>query len=1509
MRAEFSTEERELIEKRRGARLRRRVLACVVAAAAACTTLALVLPAISMTDRTFCGAEEHAHADACYETRLTCGFAEDAKTADDAAAGAVDVDSSADVVAGHIHSASCYAVESSLACGLEEGDPETSVVLHSHSSACYAEQKVLSCSLAEGADHAHSDACYTAESHLTCGLAEGEPEAPAATHSHSSSCYIEQSKLVCGLEEGASEQGEGSGQTLEGHVHSDACYSKKLECSLEEHEHALACYSDPTADLETAADWRATLPPAEVLTGMWGDDLITVAKSQLGYQESQSNYEVVEDQMKGYTRYGAWWGIPYGDWCAMYVSFCLEYAGIDEDLMPRDANCQNWIEALAQEEYGLWRPAGAVSLGAVSLGDADATAQAYEPKTGDLVFFDWGGDGVSDHIGIVVEYTPATAGASARIKTIEGNSSNEVRYVEYILPDSSIMGYGELPANPASQIAEGDIVEIDSTATGVVTAASTNGLIELNLYDYDGNVNANWLADSNWPGFQWSGGAYLSGAYPDDYNRQSLASVDFGNSMITDFDYSGEENAQPATSQSVANQGGAINVVEGAEAGDTNAYASAPLGMSAGADVVSRTLDESGYPEVLGAGSMAAYFSDSSFATKVNSKSVDGLFQRDEATGEYSYDSLSNHAQYANGSFTLRSGVATPNFIVYPFGNFLPFNNISAGYGATQVSAIGEGMLDDYIRAVLADLALRPDGASESQLADMLGMYRDSLQGGDGTIEPDDPWATWSAADAIADYSGAAVSDGQLANLYNIDWNVDKNYFFGMDMSMTFAQPEAGVTSAGQSAKFSFAGDDDVWVYVDGVLFLDLSGIHRQVAGEIDFAAGVVRYYAFDPASGNASSAAFASFTFEELLTAAGASIDGLNAAGTFADFSTHEIKLFYMERGSGSSVCRMSFNLPLLKENSISVGKEVAVEGGAAVIGDVDHRFQVLRADENGVKTDSLFIAANTPYTIYDSEGGVIGTGLTSNDGVVMLGAGQRAEFTGIKASAGGYYVRELLSAVEVPQYAAITANGEEASLHEGIVVDGEALAGFESAVRDAADGATLVMFTNTVDASQLGSLSVEKKAPVGSTDLAGPFEFLVSIGDVWTKSLKLSEGETATIEGILAGSVFTVTELTPGAYGLTGSIDYPDSAAVANPALVDASFAGAEVSGITVTGGEAVAVSFGTAIPGAGVNIPFAVTLRNADGQPHELAFALREVAGVTGAAIDGAAAQSKTLSLVGSEELAFSSFGLFYSQEEDLAAIELPAVFYYELSESVDPALDGTRIGYDGASYVIEVTVAEQGGLPRAAVTGVYQAGERVWPVSEPAADSAAASDSQLMADTISFSITLLGDLSITKQLGIVPDGFEAGAFAFEVALSVDNPLTPLADSYSATLVNADEASAETSIAFTEGRASVEIEPGQTLVIHGLPAGAAWSVAEVDTAGWYVTHAIGDAEPIEGNVTGYRILASSDNAVTFTNTTTYELPETGAQGVSLHLVGGAALILAAIIALAGFRRRGRE
>ncbi len=145
------------------------------------------------------------------------------------------------------------------------------------------------------------------------------------------------------------------------HVHDADC----LECPYEEHIHDATCYSDFDADIETEDDWEMSLAG---LTRSFStaENVVSVAMSQLGYEESTRNFEVDANGIRrGITRYGQWYGNPYGDWSAMFAAFCLHYAGVED--VPFNAGA----EAMRRE----WKEAGMY-----------AGISEFSPRIGNLLF-------------------------------------------------------------------------------------------------------------------------------------------------------------------------------------------------------------------------------------------------------------------------------------------------------------------------------------------------------------------------------------------------------------------------------------------------------------------------------------------------------------------------------------------------------------------------------------------------------------------------------------------------------------------------------------------------------------------------------------------------------------------------------------------------------------------------------------------------------------------------------------------------------------------------------------------------------------------------------------------------------------------------------------------------------------------------------------------------------------------------------------------------------------------
>lgn len=279
-------------------------------------------------------------------------------------------------------------------CGIEE---------HTHTEECYTE--TLTCGQEESVGHTHSDSCYTEQTNLICGQEE------SADHTHTDECYETEYVLTCGQEESA------------GHTHTDECYTEELTCGKEEHTHTDSCYIDTTADVEDASTWEATF--ADVTLGDdWNENVLAIAKTQIGYTESTDNYSIGDnEEHNGYTRYGAWAGDVYADWNTLFAQFCFSYAEVPDNIFPTNADIDTWIEDMKDCEWY-----------------ADSTSTDYQ--TGDIVFLQKADQETEKQVGIISEIYEENG--TTYIKVIEGNSGNAVAENTYEAGSSDIIGYGLL---------------------------------------------------------------------------------------------------------------------------------------------------------------------------------------------------------------------------------------------------------------------------------------------------------------------------------------------------------------------------------------------------------------------------------------------------------------------------------------------------------------------------------------------------------------------------------------------------------------------------------------------------------------------------------------------------------------------------------------------------------------------------------------------------------------------------------------------------------------------------------------------------------------------------------------------------------------------------------------------------------------------------------------------------------------------------------------------------------
>lgn len=310
--------------------------------------------------RYYCGKEEHKHTDDCYieGTEPICGYEEGEIVEEtmDLADDAGDGDSSA---ADWDEAGSEPESEPAT-----QEEPEPEVMLHHHTADCYEEEEVLTCGIESDhvhqdycydqetgellcTEHEHTDDCYTLEKVLVCGQEEGEPEKTddgAALYdvdenSAEESDSAEESETVADPEpeqeatKPETDDEIDTGYTV--HHHTAECYGKVLICGKEEHEHTAACLVNPNAEID--AEYDAKTPDRTSVD--WAQDMVLVARSQLGYTEGKAD---VDEDGNGYTMYADQYykdkPMVYADWDSTFVAYCLYHAGVPQDIIPQYAS-------------------------------------------------------------------------------------------------------------------------------------------------------------------------------------------------------------------------------------------------------------------------------------------------------------------------------------------------------------------------------------------------------------------------------------------------------------------------------------------------------------------------------------------------------------------------------------------------------------------------------------------------------------------------------------------------------------------------------------------------------------------------------------------------------------------------------------------------------------------------------------------------------------------------------------------------------------------------------------------------------------------------------------------------------------------------------------------------------------------------------------------------------------------------------------------------------------------
>ena len=699
----------------------------------------------------------------------------------------------------------------------------------------------------------------------------------------------------------------------EEHCHDEQCMNAGEPCLLKEHIHVESCYSDITADLETVDDWEDSLGDM-VLGPTVKENVVLVAQSQLGYTESTLNFQMNDQGVRqGITRYGQWYGNPYGDWSAMFVAFCLEYAGVED--APSNGGPETM--RLKWEEAELYRPAG-----------------EGNPTRGEVVFVGKGGSESANAVAIITEVT------DTYINVIEGDVERSVARGYYLLEDPAILGYGmipdEDPVKVVGTVTEAQPGEATPDEPGEATPDEPEGsgsgslsgtVIAPEIDQADAPVGTRctvWLDGTD------GGMTYLTGSPNTAYTALSGDIIQLPETWTSPSKYSYKLRGwYDITNKRYYKAGAQMEVTDNAvlyadwvastyDIGVFNAQVAQTA--STNAFITTHLFDYNYLFNIQSATAQSTINSNNHSETwtmvsagnaGTGSNTLDFIFSDNDAGGQLNMpNNRSDHNMYHEAT-TVSSGIYTTALGQILFDTDNGFNP-DTGEGVLGKTYLGTG---DYLFQLMDDpqdqhygyyyYDSKHNAASYHQsnqrfyVYDYLSATSDSIGGAYSDFLPiNSPYVntngktvgrfTYDGVDG--EYQGVShyrYDSKYDSGDYNSTNNVQADYAYGMRIDINFYLPNDPGTGGnkdiyGNDMQFQFSGDDDLWVLMDETVILDIGGIHEIVGGSVDFSTGQVLV------NGEAQS------TLMDLGITAG----------------DHTLTVLYLERGSSMSNCAIYFNL-----------------------------------------------------------------------------------------------------------------------------------------------------------------------------------------------------------------------------------------------------------------------------------------------------------------------------------------------------------------------------------------------------------------------------------------------------------------------------------------------------------------------------------------------------------------------------------------------------------------------
>lgn len=1501
-----------------------------------------------------CGQEEssgHTHTDACYtevtHRELTCTEPESA---------------------GHSHGDGCYDADGNLVCT----EPESTG--HTHGDSCYTETvtRELTCGQEESSGHTHTDACIG----LICGQEAYEG------HTHTDACYTTEDVLVC--------------TQPTGHTHGDGCYEKVLVCDVPEHTHTEACYPAEQPEEPQEPELICTIPEHSHEDACYDADgnLICGMEEHTHTEECYASVEIPEEETpttafpeeipEGYVEYtfdneagltvtayapeGAF-GQDVQLFAEVLPEDSEEYAQAKENLDKAEnapeytgmaAMDIRFVDAAAEDPAQAEEIEPDAEMGQVFVKidaqalipedvDESTLAVQHHAKVSDGGIF---GTGIFEHTDVVVETVADNTEETGDITAVPDETAlpetlpalaDEPEMAEAATLEEPAAETETEETQPVAMNVEAEFA-VNSFSTFTITWQKGAYKVILHYVDESGKELTTTGSITGPSSISGTGNAQLAqyAATIEGYTYVAAHLDSFNGTTATRVSYNSEQKSDDWVSTGWYN--GYYKTGDWYYSIDGINWENWPHKSNSDHEVKVYMVYREGSETFQGI---------TPTGVKVNlfNYSADGYAGINFVNGNQRNPRT---LQFFQSGSKAESSTHTYDWKNYPYNTWTNTQKEQTGgvyQGIVEASVSQTEDVDGNIVYGYPQLAV---GGHESldylfnttPIANAKEVYQQAdylfQQDGNGYYYYD-AGQNFAKLDENGDfelYSRASNAQALFAPFDAIDTTSSDGYHFGMTVMTNFMMPENGITN-GQNMKFEFAGDDDVWVFIDGELVLDMGGIHNNYQGSIDFATGEV--YINYVNSGSQGSGSSQTKQLVDIMRATKGqdwvekNMHKVNGKWIFNDYSQHYLQFYYLERGGSDSNCKISFNLITIPENSLMVGKEL--QHGENTNDEIteyledtlSYTFKVLKA-ENGAATTETFIRSGTTYEIQEN-GITVDTGTVKEDGTFTLKAGQIAVFSGIKANSGDYVVQEIMDTDYTGQYEGVgytvSGGGNETKV-DGVVTDENTT--YTSAVQSAKERPT-VIFKNIVNVSKLSLLKVTKVVALGSdiaedtefpiiikldgesiagakytiTDAQGKTGELQTVGDDGIINIKANETINIT-QGILVGTKYEVFEKDDeNAYNILygGMVSWNDGSKELNftdpnKASGEFEYTNSVVNVFVRNADYDVSASF----------VLDKVLIGAENGEQHTFNFQIEQVNA------DGSSFKPQKF-LPGASVVTNGESGnlgelvIGYKSDE----ITGNPTYYYKVTEIAGDGSDG--ISYDTNYYIIKIEItgiSDEGWLVyNDTVTWYNQAGEVI---------EKDAPDTRAISAPLSFINSKTGDLSITKRVEYNgSDTYESkSVFAFEVKLNGSDytgtpTVTYTKDGNDLTWEAVKDYTGwpegtnqlPSTVNFSGGNATVYVPAGATIKIEGLPAAATAQITETTTDGYAVSWEGGTATS-NGTKTATVTTAqiSTNPAVTCTNTTGAVLPSTGGMGTTPFLALGTLLTLGAGMLLVQRRRK---